>query len=54
MFKNLQGGQKSILGNVVYVPSDVRNTVTALSRTLWDSETIQIKLKIKQGFKHSV
>lgn len=49
-----RGGQKSLRGNVVNVPSDVNSTVTSLPRTLSDSETVQVKLKRKMNFKHSV
>lgn len=49
-----RGGQKSLRGNVVNVPSDVNSTVTVLPRTLADSETIQVKFKRKRSFKHSV
>lgn len=49
-----RGGQKSLKGNVVNVPSDVTTTVTMLPRTLSDTETIQVKLKRKLNFKHSV
>lgn len=41
-------------GNVVNVPSDVTTTVSTLPRTLSDSETVQVKLKRKQSFKHCV
>lgn len=36
------------------MPSDVKSTVTTLPRTLSDSETIQVKLKRKLNYKHSV
>lgn len=49
-----RGGQKSLRGNVVNVPADVNETVKSLPRTLADTETIQVKLKIKQNFKHHV
>lgn len=49
-----RGGHKSLRGNVVNVPSDVNSTVTSLPRTLSDSETVQVKLKRKMNFKHSV
>lgn len=49
-----RGGQQNLRGNVVNVPSDVTTTVTTLPRTLSDSETVQVKLKRKQSFKHCV
>lgn len=36
------------------MPSDVKSTVTTLPRTFSDSETIQVKLKRKLNYKHSV
>ena len=39
------GGQLSIHGNVVNVPSDVSSTVNILPRTMDESATIPIKLK---------
>lgn len=49
-----RGGQRSLKGNVVNVPSDVNTTVKSLPRTLSESETIQVKLKRKTSFKHHV
>ena len=49
-----RGGQRSLKGNVVNVPTDVDTTVKCLPRTLNDSQTIQVKLKRKLNFKHSV
>lgn len=49
-----RGGQKSLRGNVVNVPSDVNTTVKSLPRTLAETETIQVKLKRKLSYKHHV
>ena len=49
-----RGGQSSLRGNVVNVPSDVNSTVRILPRTLHESETVQVKLKRKVSYKHSV
>lgn len=49
-----RGGQKSLRGNVVNVPSDVNKTIKSLPRTLAETETIQVKLKRKLQFKHHV
>ncbi|XP_061196745.1 uncharacterized protein LOC133205019 [Saccostrea echinata] len=49
-----RGGQKSLRGNVVNVPSDVNSTVKCLPRTLSESETVQVKLKRKISFKNHV
>lgn len=49
-----RGGQRSLKGNVVNVPSDVNTTVKSLPRTLSESETIQVKLKRKTNIKHHV
>ena len=49
-----RGGQRSLRGNVVNVPSDVNKTITSLPRTLAETETIQVKLKRKLQFKHHV
>ena len=43
-----RGGQRSLKGNIVNVPSDVTETLKSLPRTLTDSETIQVKLKRKK------
>ena len=49
-----RGGQRSLKGNIVNVPTDVESTVKCLPRNLNDSETIQIKLKRKLNYKHCV
>ncbi|XP_069114560.1 uncharacterized protein [Argopecten irradians] len=49
-----RGGQRSLRGNIVNVPTDVQSTVKILPRTLADSETIQVKLKRRLSNKHSV
>ena len=46
------GGQLSIHGNVVNVPSDVSSTVNMLPRTINESATIPIKLKRRLTYKH--
>jgi len=40
----LRGGQLSIHGNIVNVPSDVNSTVHSLPRPIYESQTIPIKL----------
>ena len=40
-----RGGQMSIHGNIVNVPSDVNSTVHCLPRPISESQTIPIKLK---------
>ena len=47
-----RGGQLSIHGNIVNVPSDVNSTVHCLPRPLSESQTIPIKLKRRLGYKH--
>ena len=47
-----RGGQLSIHGNVVNVPSDVNSTVHTLPRLISDSQTIPIKLKRRLSYKH--
>ena len=54
IFEKPRGGQRSLRGNIVNVPSDVSSTMTVLPRTLSDIETVQVKLKRKSEFKHSV
>lgn len=44
-FMQCRGGQLSIHGNIVNVPSDVNSTVHCLPRSLSESQTIPIKLK---------
>ena len=46
-----RGGQLSIHGNVVNVPSNVTSVVTSLPRLLSDSATIPIKFKRKLSYK---
>ena len=48
-----RGGQLSLTGNVVNVPSDVNRTVLKLPRTANENECIPIKLKGKNNFKTS-
>ena len=47
-----RGGQLSIHGNVVNVPSDVNSTVQCLPRPITESQTIPIKLKRRLSYKH--
>ena len=47
-----RGGQLSIHGNIVNVPSDVNSTVHCLPRPRSGSQTIPIKLKRRLGCKH--
>ena len=47
-----RGGQLSIHGNIVNVPSDVNSTVHCLPRLLSESHTIPIKLKRRLSYKH--
>ena len=47
-----RGGQLSIHGNVVNVPSDVNSTVHSLPRLMNESQTIPIKLKRRLSYKH--
>ena len=47
-----RGGQLSIHGNIVNVPSDVNSTVHYLPRPLSESQTIPIKLKRRLSYKH--
>ena len=47
-----RGGQLSIHGNVVNVPSDVNSTVHTLPRLISESQTIPIKLKRRLSYKH--
>jgi len=47
-----RGGQLSIQGNIVNVPSDVNSTVHCLPRPRSKSHTIPIKLKSRLGYKH--
>ena len=46
-----RGGQLSIHGNVVKlnVPADANSVVNTLSKSINESQTIPIKLKIKQA-----
>ena len=48
----LRGGQLSIHGNIVNVPSDVNLTVHCLPRPRSKSQTIPMKLKRRLGYKH--
>ncbi|KAL9951086.1 hypothetical protein ACROYT_G043682, partial [Oculina patagonica] len=47
-----RGGQLSIHGNIVNVPSDVNSTVHCLPRPISESQTIPIKLKRRLSYKH--
>ena len=48
------GGQFSLKGSVVNVPSDIEPTIHALPRLQNKSETIPVKLKRMNEFKHAV
>lgn len=48
-----RGGQLSVRGNVVNVPSDVNTTVNMLPRTFEESQTIPVQLKRKLSYKHA-
>ena len=48
------GGQKKIKGNVVNVPADVTTTITSLPRVNDDNFTIQVNLKRRLKYTHSV
>ena len=47
-----RGGQLSIHGNIVNVPSDVNSTVHCLPRPISESRIIPIKVKRRLGYKH--
>ncbi|XP_078343176.1 uncharacterized protein LOC144628926 [Oculina patagonica] len=47
-----RGGQLSIHGNIVNVPSDVNSTIHSLPRPINESHTIPIKLKRRLSYKH--
>ena len=47
-----RGGQLSIHGNIVNVPSDVNSTVHCLPRPINESQTIPIKLERRLSYKH--
>ena len=47
-----RGGQLSIHGNVVNVPAHVNSTVSALLRSVDESQTIPMKLKGRLSYKH--
>ena len=47
-----RGGQLTIHGNIVNVPSDVNSTVHCLPRLMNESQTISIKLKRHLSYKH--
>jgi len=47
-----RGGQLSIHGHIVNVPSDVNSTVNFLPRPISESQTIPMKLKRRLGYKH--
>ena len=48
-----RGGQLTIHGNIVNVPSDVNSTVHYLPRLMDESETIPIKLTRRLSYKHN-
>ena len=50
--KLLRGGQLTIHGNIVNVPSDVNSIVHCLPRLMNDSQTIPIKLERHLSYKH--
>ena len=54
IYEKARCGQYAVKGNVVNVPVDVSKTIKALPRTFSDSETIPVKLKRKQSYKHHV
>ncbi len=47
-----RGGQLSIHGNIVNVPSDINSTIRFLPRPISESQTIPVKLKRRLGYKH--
>ena len=47
-----RGGQLSIHGNIVNVPSDINSTIQCLPRPINESQTIPIKLKRRLSYKH--
>ena len=47
-----RGGQISIHGNVVNIPTNVNTTVSVLPRKQDDTATIALKLKRKLKYKH--
>ena len=47
-----RGGQLSIHGNIVNVPSDTNSTIRFLPRPISDSKTIPVKLKRRVSYKH--
>ena len=47
-----RGGQLTIHGGVVNVPTNVNSTINALPRTLNESLTIPIELKRRLSYKH--
>ena len=49
-----RGGQISLKGNVVNVPSDVSGTIKLLPRMIDENETIMLKLKRRLSYKHHV
>ena len=46
-----RGGQNSMKGNIVNVPSDVNSTVRLLPRNMDATETLPLKLKRSKNFK---
>jgi hypothetical protein len=49
-----RGGQISLKGNVVNVPSDVSGTIKSLPRMIDENETIMLKLKRRLSYKYHV
>ena len=49
-----RGGQKSIHGNVVNIPCDIRPVANTLPRNMNDTDTISVKYKRKLSYDHSV
>ncbi|XP_078383840.1 uncharacterized protein LOC144666317 [Oculina patagonica] len=47
-----RGGQLSIHGNIVNVPSDINSTIQCLPRPINESQTIPIKLKRRLSYNH--
>ncbi|CAC5365285.1 unnamed protein product [Mytilus coruscus] len=54
IYEKARGGQYAVKGNDVNVPVDVNKTIRVLPRMLNDCETIPVKLKRKQSYKHHV
>ena len=48
------GGQKAIYGSICHVPVDVAPTVSSLPCNMQETDTISVKIKCKQSYKHHV